>query len=125
MIKQLIQKDCNTGKEQNIFPITTLDAIKDQQSNMSLQQLLEMVNHLFLPFVGNTKKATRLQVPLSFRKKGLWITYVSRQNTVITEYYNSTDYSDAAWSSEDNWMNYLDTDSISVAIHNLLNWYKA
>lgn len=125
MKEQLIKKDCVTGTYSNMYPITHLGAIKDLSSGKSLDKILEEYNHIYLPFKDNSKSSTRLQVPPNIRRKGLWITYTSCSGTVVTEWYNSDDFSNRAWSNSNNWVPYLDKIEIRNVINGLLSWYKA
>ena len=59
-------------------------------------------NHLYLPF-DNDVRTTRLTVVKEYRHKGLFITYVDDNNTIITEMYNATDIDDANWTKDGNW----------------------
>lgn len=59
-------------------------------------------NHLYLPF-DNDVRTTRLTVVEEYRHKGLFVTYVDDDNTVITEMYNATDTDDANWTKDGNW----------------------
>lgn len=125
MAEQLIQKDCTTGAYRDMYPITTLSAIKDLSTGKTLDNILEGFNHIYLPFKDNSRMLTRLQVPNNIRRKGLWITYESCKGNVITEWYNSDDYSNKAWGDGDNWIPYLDKSEIKKVLKELLSWYKA
>lgn len=103
MIEQLIKKDCNTGEYEDMFPITTLSAVKDLSTGKTLDRILEDVNHIYLPFKYNSKALTRQQVPMNVRRKGLWITYTSCMDKITTEWYTSDDYSNSAWGNNENW----------------------
>lgn len=123
--EQLIKKNCETGEYSNIFPVTSITAIKNLKTGKCLDEILEEINHLYLPFKDNSRLFTRQQVPDNMRRKGLWITYVSCKNKVITEYYNSTDYSNKAWGDSSNWIKYIDESIITEAVEKKLAWYKA
>lgn len=125
MAEQLIQKDCKTGTYKDMYPITTISAIKDLSTGKTLDKILEEHNHLYLPFKDNSKTCTRQQVPNNLRRKGLWITYVSCKGNVITEWYNSDDFSNKAWGDSKNWVPYLDKEAIKEILKELLSWYKA
>lgn len=125
MAEQLIKKDCTTGAYSDMYPITTLAAIKDLSTGKTLDRILEEFNHIYLPFKDNSKTLTRLQVPSNIRRQGLWITYVSCKGNTITEYYNSNDYSNKAWGDSKNWIPYLDKEIIKTALDEILAWYKA
>ena len=125
MTDKLIQKDCTTGVYRDIYPVTTLSAIKDLSTGKTLDIILEEFNHIYLPFKDNSKSLTRLQIPNRFRRKGLWITYNSCQGNVITEWYNSDDFSNKAWGDSKNWVTYLSDKLIKASVKELLSWYKA
>lgn len=125
MEKQLIRKDCATGSYEGIYPVTSLQAVKDMISGKNLEEILKSFNHLYLPFKDNSRTETRLQVPNALRRKGLWVTYVSCKGNVVTEFYNSTDYSNKAWGDSNNWKPYLCPDKIKEALGELFTWYEA
>lgn len=124
MEEQLIKKDCSTGEYSDIFPITTLNAVLNEKGE-TLTSILECYNHLFLPYINNSSQDTRLQVPKSMRRRGLWITYIKHNKEVITEWYNSADFADDAFKLGNNWVRYLDYNYINSTIRRLLLWYKA
>lgn len=101
MSNQLVKKNPSEGY-QNVFPKTFIDAIKDRESGVTLTEILSGFNMYFLSYNGS-RALTRCKVPKSLRKEGLWITYVLYDHTVVTEWYNSEDIEDAAFSSNDNW----------------------
>lgn len=123
MKEQLIKKNCSTGEYSDIFPITTLDSVLSESGD-SLIDILRVYNHLYVPCVNRNTRDTKLQVPVSLRRKGLWLTYVTPKEKVVTEYYNSYDLSDKAWTNEGNWVNYIDTDFIQREIRRCLSWYR-
>ena len=129
MIEQLIKKDCTTGEYKDLYPITTLEAIKDIRTGETLDEIIDNINqkcnHIYLQFKDNSKSLTRLQVPDELRRKGLWITYTSCKNNVITEWYNSDDFSDVAWKDSKNWVPYLDEELLKTTVKNILSWYKS
>lgn len=125
MAERLIQKDCATGTYKDIYPVTSLSAIKDLNTGKTLDVILEEFNHIFLPFKDNSKALTRQQVPNKLRRRGLWITYVSCQGKTVTEWYNSDDYSNRAWGDNKNWVPYLNKEVIQKLLNEVLAWYKA
>lgn len=86
----------------NVSPITTVRAVKSEETGYTLDEILASFNMLFLPYNVNAE-LTRLQVPNSFRRGGLWVTYVTYDETVVTEWYNSNDIDDNTWKSDANW----------------------
>lgn len=125
MAEQLIKKDCTTGEYRSMYPVTTLSAIKDLSTGETLDVILDRYNHIYLPFVNNSKTSTRQQVPSNIRRKGLWITYVSCQGNSVTEWYNSDDFSNKAWGDSKNWVPYLDKEVLKLVLSEVLAWYKA
>lgn len=102
-IQQLIKRDNQEGKYKDIFPQTYIEAISDRQTGVGLDQILNSFNMYFLNYLGGAS-ITRLQVIDKLRRQGLWITYVTFDNKVIIEWYNSTDLSNTAWANSSNWM---------------------
>lgn len=101
-IQQLIKRDNQEGKYKDIFPKTFIDAVKDKESGKSLTDILSSFNMYFLSYNGS-REQTRLQVPMSIRKTGLWITYVLYDKTVVTEWYAGEAIDDDSWKNLSNW----------------------
>ena len=101
-IQQLIKKNSQEGRYEDIFPKTFTNAVKDKESGKSLIDILSSFNMYFLSYNGS-REQTRLQVPMSIRKTGLWITYVLYDKTVVTEWYAGEAIDDISWKSSDNW----------------------
>lgn len=76
--------------------------MKSEETGYTLDEILASFNMLFLSYSVNAE-LTRLQVPNSFRREGLWVTYVTYDKTVVTEWYNSNDIDDNTWKSDANW----------------------
>lgn len=100
MSNQLLKK--STKGYENIFPKTYLDAIKDRTTGVSLQDIINNFNMLFLSYTGDAQ-TTRLSIIPSLRKEGLWITYVDYDSNVITEWYNGKSITDEEWQKASNW----------------------
>lgn len=101
-IQQLIKKNSQQGRYEDIFPKTFIDAVIDKESQESLTDILSGFNMYFLSYNGS-KESTRLQVPMSIRKMGLWITYVLFDKTVVTEWYADELIDDTNWGIDSNW----------------------
>lgn len=101
-IQQLIKKNSQEGRYENIFPKTFTDAVIDRENGAKLTDILAMFNMLFLSYVGS-KSLTRLEVPISLRKTGIWITYVLYDKTVVTEWYAGEAIDDTSFSNDSNW----------------------
>lgn len=103
-IQQLIKQNDNDLGYNKIYPKSYTDAIIDKESGKTLSDILNSFNMYFLSYTGNTEY-TRLQVPKVLRKKGLWITYVKYDNTIVTEWYRGNSVEDNIWSKDENWDN--------------------
>lgn len=101
-IQQLIKKDSQEGRYEDIFPKTFIDAISDKESGVTLTDILAMFNMLFLSYNGSRSR-TRLQVPSSLRREGLWVTYVLYDKTVVTEWYSAGAIDDTTFGDSANW----------------------
>lgn len=86
----------------DVSPITAVRAVKSEETGYTLDEILASFNMLFLSY-NVSAELTRLQVPNSFRREGLWVTYVTYDRTVVTEWYNSNDIDDDTWKSDANW----------------------
>lgn len=101
-IQQLIKKNSQEGKYEDIFPKTFIDAVLDKESGVTLTDILAMFNMLFLSY-NDSRSQTRLQVPSSLRREGLWVTYVLYDKTVVTEWYGAEAIDDTAFGDSANW----------------------
>ena len=108
-IQQLIKKNSQEGRYESIFPKTFTDAVIDRENGAKLTDILAMFNMLFLSYVGS-KSLTRLEVPISLRKTGIWITYVLYDKTVVTKWYAGEAIDDTSWASDSNWREGLTSD---------------
>lgn len=125
MVDQLMERNCMASGHRNIYPITSIGNVIDPETGKPLTDILNQENHLYLPFKNNTKKDTRLQVPFSMRRKGLWISYVTCRGNVVTEWYNSDATDNNSWGDGVNWIPYLSKDAVASMVKNVLSWYKA
>lgn len=101
-IQQLIKKNSQEGRYEDIFPKTFLDAVIDKESGTTLTDILSSFNMYFLSYSGS-RETTRLEVPMSLRKQGLWITYVLYDGNTITEWYGINAVDDVSWQDGNNW----------------------
>lgn len=102
--KQLVRKN-NGGGYNNVYPYSYTETVKDKKTGKSLEEILVSTNFLYLPY-RDSKAATRLQVDERYRRKGLWVQYVTDLGSVIVEYYNSSDISDTKWADDKYWAPY-------------------
>lgn len=119
-MNQLIKRDSLHNIEK-VFPQTFIDAIKDKETGVPLNEVLSSFNMYFVAYTG-TKEETRKQVPNFLRREGLWLTYVDYDHNIIVEWYNSVDIDDYNWGIDFNWRvgnNYLVGD---ISITSDGNW---
>lgn len=102
--KQLVRKN-NGGGYNNVYPYSFTETVKDKKTGKSLEEILAGTNFLYLPYRGS-KAATRLQVDERYRRKGLWVQYVTDLGSIITEYYNNSDTSNIKWADDKYWAPY-------------------
>ena len=102
--QQLIKKDIQEGKYKNIYPKTYTDIVKDRETNESLNIILQRNNFLFLTYQGS-REDTRLLVPLSMRRRGLWLGYLV-SGSLVVEYFNNNEISDEYWRDGRYWLPY-------------------
>lgn len=102
-IQQLIKKE-NNQEYKDIYPKTFTDAVLDKHTGANLADILNSFNMYFIAYAGS-KEVTRVQVPTNLRRKGLWITYIMLDDTIVTEYYNGSLLTDDAWQDSANWIN--------------------
>ena len=108
--KQLIAK---LGEEfTNIFPLQYVSNILDKATGETLTILLSRYNHIFIPFTGE-KEVTRAAVPPIMRRKGLYITYITPNSEIITEYFkgNKTEVNNEDWVKDEYWGTNLTSDN--------------
>jgi hypothetical protein len=84
------------------MPKSWIESITSKETGQGLIDILRMINSFFLSYDGNIKH-TRCQIPLSYRRKGLWLTYVKYDNRVYTEFYNADSIDDDSWGDDSNW----------------------
>lgn len=74
--------------------------------------MLSRYNHIFIPFTGE-KEVTRAAVPAIMRRKGLYITYITPDSVIITEYFkgNKTEVNNEDWVKDENWGTNLTSDN--------------
>lgn len=102
MADQLIKRDSQRGYR-NVFPKTFLDAIKDRESGKSLVDILNSFNMYFVSYVGD-RGETRVQVPKVQRRRGVWLTYVLWDDTIVVEFYNGDSIEDNEFRKDSNWI---------------------
>lgn len=103
--QQLIKKDRSANSYSKIFPWTLTDLVLDRVTKESLDNILVRNNFIALPYVGS-KAATRLQVPMKNRRRGIWLSYIDYAGTLTVEYYNDNNLDDNHWQDSSYWLPY-------------------
>lgn len=103
--QQLIKKDRSANSYSKIFPWTFTDLVLDRVTKESLDNILVRNNFIALPYVGS-KTATRLQVPMKNRRRGIWLSYIDYAGTLTVEYYNDNNLDDNHWQDSSYWLPY-------------------
>lgn len=103
--QQLIKKDRSANSYSKIFPWTFTDLVLDRVTKESLDNILVRNNFIALPYMGS-KAATRLQVPMKNRRRGIWLSYIDYADTLTVEYYNDNNLDDNHWQDSSHWLPY-------------------
>lgn len=103
--QQLIKKDRSANSYSKIFPWTFTDLVLDRVTKESLDNILVRNNFIALSYVGS-KAATRLQVPMKNRRRGIWLSYIDYTDTLTVEYYNDNNLDDNHWQDSSYWLPY-------------------
>jgi hypothetical protein len=103
--QQLIKKDRSANSYSKIFPWTFTDLVLDRVTKESLDNILVRNNFIALPYVGS-KAATRLQVPMKNRRRGIWLSYIDYAGTLTVEYYNDNNLDNNHWQDSSYWLPY-------------------
>lgn len=122
-IQQLIKKNNQEGRYSNIFPKSYTEAIQDKETGECLNVTLQKTNFLFLSYNGS-EEDTRLQVPYSMRRKGLWISYVTLEGSIISNFYNGEGIGDAQWKDSNNWIS-SGIGDIQEIINDIKDWVNS
>lgn len=122
-IQQLIKKDNQEGRYSNIFPKSYTEAIQSRETGEFLDVTLQKTNFLFLSYNGS-EEDTRLQVPYSMRRKGLWISYVTFEGSIISNFYNGEGIGDAQWKDSNNWIS-SGIGDIQEIINDIKDWVNS
>ena len=103
--QQLIKKDRSTNSYSKVFPWTFTDLVLDRVTKESLDNILVRNNFIALPYMGS-KAATRLQVPMKNRRRGIWLSYIDYAGALTVEYYNDNNLDDNHWQDSSYWLPY-------------------
>lgn len=113
--QQLIKKDRSANSYSKIFPWTFTDLVLDRVTKESLDNILVRNNFMALPYV-DSKAATRLQVPMKNRRRGIWLSYIDYAGTLTVEYYNDNNLDDNHWQDSSYWLPYNTAEFQSASV---------
>lgn len=97
-----------SGNTQNVYPKNYTDNIKYSNDYKNLTEILEDFNCYFLSYT-NSPEETRIQLPQSLRKRGIWITYIDNESILHVEYYTAVIFIDTEFQKNENWISFQDT----------------
>lgn len=97
-----------SGNIQNVYPKNYTDNIKYSNDYKNLTEILEDFNCYFLSYT-NSPEETRIQLPQSLRKRGIWITYIDNESILHVEYYTAVIFIDTEFQKNENWISFQDT----------------
>lgn len=104
-IHQIQKKDNDTTptSKYNIFPLTYVQAVYDARDGRRLDTILEHCNNIYVYWKGS-REATRLQLPMYMRRRGIIITYRDGDDNIITEQCINADcIADNVFGKDKNW----------------------
>ncbi len=128
--QQLIKKDRSANSYSKIFPWTFTDLVLDRVTKESLDNILVRNNFIALPYVGSNA-ATRLQVPMKNRRRGIWLSYIDYAGTLTVEYYNDNNLDDNHWQDSSYWLPYNTAEfrpasvGLSVLAQEVFDWINS
>lgn len=128
--QQLIKKDRSANSYSKIFPWTFTDLVLDRVTKESLDNILVRNNFIALPYV-DSKAATRLQVPMKNRRRGIWLSYIDCAGTLTVEYYNDNNLDDNHWQDSSYWLPYNTAEfhpasvGLSVLAQEVFDWINS
>lgn len=128
--QQLIKKDRSANSYSKIFPWTFTDLVLDRVTKESLDNILVRNNFIALPYV-DSKAATRLQVPMKNRRRGIWLSYIDYAGTLTVEYYNDNNLDNNHWQDSSYWVPYNTAEfqpasvGLSALAQEVFNWINS
>lgn len=106
MNSQLIKENNVTSGYTKVYPIAYTSGISNKATGIALDDTLESINSIYVPFKG-TPALTRAEVSAQYRRKGIKITYTDASGSSITEVYIGSESDtkvDAFFVKGENWI---------------------
>lgn len=122
-ISEMIKNSCR--KDNTVYEgIVYWDHIKNENTGETLSEVVEKINHIYIEFIQNSRKLTRLQITGEWRRKGLFVTFIDKcKNEIVTAYYTSNDTTDKAWSEDSNWVTLITEKDMKEYVKSFHDWY--
>lgn len=105
-----------------IYPLASMDNIVDENQSISLTEVLNKYNHIYVTFADDTKE-TRLLIPDFLRRYGLWLSY-EKDGNLYTEFFKGSNVDaqqEERWSDDEYWEYVPDLQYINDASQRIPN----
>lgn len=99
------------GNYKEVYPNILLSSILDKKSGKALKDIISAYNHLYVPFVNNIYE-TLTAIPVFIRRKGLWVTWETKDGINTYQFNLSTAEAadDFIWGNIESWEQVPDLD---------------
>lgn len=105
-----------------IYPLASMDNIVDENQSISLTEVLNKYNHIYVTFADDAKE-TRLLIPDFLRRYGLWLSY-EKDGSLYTEFFKGSNVDaqqEERWSDDEYWEYVPDLQYINDASQRIPN----
>ena len=105
-----------------IYPLASMDNIVDENQSISLTEVLNKYNHIYVTFADDAKE-TRLLIPDFLRRYGLWLSY-EKDGSLYTEFFKGSNVDaqqEERWSDDEYWEYVPDLQYINDASRRIPN----
>lgn len=105
-----------------IYPLASMDNIVDENQSISLTEVLNKYNHIYVTFADDAKE-TRLLIPDFLRRYGLWLSY-EKDGNLYTEFFKGSNVDaqqEERWSGDEYWEYVPDLQYINDASQRIPN----
>lgn len=105
-----------------IYPLASMDNIVDENQSISLTEVLNKYNHIYVTFADDAKE-TRLLIPDFLRRYGLWLSY-EKDGNLYTEFFKGSNVDaqqEERWSGDKYWEYVPDLQYINDASQRIPN----
>lgn len=105
-----------------IYPLAFMDNIVDENQSISLTEVLNKYNHIYVTFADDAKE-TRLLIPDFLRRYGLWLSY-EKDGSLYTEFFKGSNVDaqqEERWSDDEYWEYVPDLQYINNASRRIPN----